>query len=414
MTTVVSEASVRPTSRFRPWSANIVRSALHHPLFSYRVVVTTSGLLLFLGLMMVMSSSSVIAAVDMEDPYYFVKKQIIFAGLGVVAAWILSRLSEKLISKSAWPVFLIAVLLLTMTISPLGVSVSGNQNWLSFGPAWTQFQPSEFAKVAIIVWGANDLARRGKYLRDLRQWLVFVFGAMSLTALVVFQKDQGTAMVFLAIMILILIAAGAPLRLLFSLIVTVGVGVVALIVYQPYRMARFWAFFNPEEDPMGLNLQSRRGVYALASGGWFGQGLGSSRQKWGLLAESHTDFVFAIIGEELGLVGTITVIGLFVVLALVGIRIATRSVSTFSRLIAVGVIAWLTVQAFVNIAVAIRLVPVMGITLPMISYGGSSLLANLAAIGLLAGCARREPEAAALLATRRHQPRWRTIVRTQS
>jgi cell division protein FtsW len=178
-------------------------------------------------------------------------------------------------------------------------------------------------------------------------------------------------------------------------------------------MQRIWAFRSPPEDPLGLNLHSSRSIYALATGGWFGQGLGSSRQKWGLLADAHTDYIFAIIGEELGLMGTITVIALFVILAYAGIRIANRSASTFSRLVAIGVVAWFTIQAFVNIAVAIRLIPVMGVTLPMVSYGGSSLLANLFALGLLAGCARREPEAVQMLSKRVHRPRITSFVRAK-
>jgi len=161
---------------------------------------------------------------------------------------------------------------------------------------------------------------------------------------------------------------------------------------------------------LGMNLQPRRSIYALASGGWFGQGLGASRQKWGLLAEAHTDYIFAIIGEELGLLGTLTVIALFVALAWAGIRIATKS-SPFYRLVAIGVVAWFSVQAFVNIAVAVRAIPVMGVTLPMISYGGSSLMANLFAVGLLAGCARHEPEAGRVFLSRKHRPRIRAIVR---
>ena len=392
-------------------SKSMISAAFSHPLFDFRLVVATGAVLLILGLMMVISSSSVIAAADMGDPYYFGKRQILFALIGLAGAWMLSMVGENVVKGLSWPALLLAIVLIVLTFTPLGVTVSGNRNWLSFGPAWAQFQPSEFAKLAIIVWGANDLSRRQKVLGDMRQWLVYIVATFTIIALVVLQQDQGTAMVLSAIVILVLLAAGAPWRLLAGLAGGATAAVVALIIAQPYRMRRIWAFFNPDADPLGLNLQARRGIYAFASGGWFGQGLGASRQKWGLLAEPHTDYIFAIIGEELGLIGTLTVIALFVILAYVGVRTAIRSDSNFSRLVAVGVVAWFTVQAFVNMAVALRLVPVMGVTLPMISYGGSSLMANLFALGLLAGCARREPKARQLFLGRRHKPRVHAIVR---
>ncbi|MCL2483038.1 MAG: putative lipid II flippase FtsW [Propionibacteriaceae bacterium] len=392
----------------------VVRTAMAHPLFDYHLVIVTSVVLLCLGLLMVISASSVIAAAQMGDPYYFGKRQIIFAVFGVLGAALLSLIPERFLTKLSWPALLLAVLLLLLTFTPLGVSVAGNQNWLSFGSSWTQFQPSEFAKLAIILWGANDLAHRHKRLADMRQWLVYIVATFTIVGLVVFQKDQGTAMVMAAMVILVLVAAGAPWRLLLSLASLAVAAVVGLIIIQPYRMQRIWAFMNPSADQYGLNLQPQRSLYALASGGWFGQGLGSSRQKWGLLSEAHTDYIFAIIGEELGLLGTLTVIALFAALAFAGIRIAGRAATRFSRIVAIGVVSWFTVQAFVNIAVAIRLLPVVGVTLPMISYGGSSLMANLFALGLLAGCARREPEAVQLLASRKRGPRTASIVRERT
>jgi cell division protein FtsW len=385
---------------------------MDHPLFTYRLVIATVGVLVFIGLLMVISSSQVIGAVQMDDPYYFGKRQIFFAGLGLIGGLGLSMLPENAVRGLARPALLLGIVLLVLTLTPLGVQIAGNRNWLAFGADWTQFQPSEFAKVALIVWGADDLSRRRKQLTDLRQWLPYVGITFTLVGLVVFQKDQGTAMIMAAIVMLIMVAAGAPWRLL--AVIAAGVaGLGALMVaLQPNRMGRIWAFLNPDLDPLGLNMQARRGIYALASGGWFGQGLGASRQKWGLLSEAHTDYIFAIIGEELGAVGALTVIALFAVLAFAGIRIARRSTSVFSRLIAIGVVTWFSVQAFANIAVAVRLFPVMGVTLPMVSYGGSSLMANLFAAGLLAGCARREPQAVKHLASRKRKPRARTIVRT--
>jgi cell division protein FtsW len=405
---VTTDAVAAPAA---PAPKTFLRSAFSHPLFTYRLVIAASAVLLSLGLLMVISASSVTAAAEMGDPYYFGKRQIFFAVIGVAGAWVCSLLPERWLTALSWPALLLGVVLLVLTFTPLGVEVAGNRNWLSFGPSWTQFQPSEFAKVSIIVWGATDLARRRKQLTDVRQWLVYIVATFTLIGLVVFQKDQGTAMVMAAIVILVLVGAGAPWRLLLSLGALAAAAIVALVVLQPNRMNRIIAFLHPDTDLLGRNLQPTRGIYALATGGWFGQGLGSSRQKWGLLSAAHTDYIFAIIGEELGLMGTLGVIALFAVLAYAGLRTANRSTSMFSRLVAIGVVAWFTVQAFANIAVAIRALPVLGVTLPMISYGGSGLIANLLAVGLLAGCARREPEAALALAARRRKPRVTAIVR---
>jgi len=375
----------------------VILSAVDHPLFTYRLVVVTSAVLLTLGLLMVISASSVIGAAQKSDPYYYGKRQIMFALAGVAGAWALSMLPERFVKMMSRPVLVLGLVLMILTFTPLGVEVAGNRNWLSFGPAWAQFQPSEFAKVALIVWGAEQLGRRGKKLVDLRQWSPYLVAAFLLIGLVIFQKDLGTAVVLLAMVLVILVAAGAPWRWLLALIGAAAAGVVAMVFLEPNRMRRIWAFLNPQDDPLGLNMQSGRGIDALASGGWFGQGLGSSRLKWGLLSEAHTDYIFAIIGEELGVMGTCGVIALFLILAWAGLRIANRSDSAFSRLVAVGVVAWFSVQAFMNIAVAVRAMPVMGVTLPMISYGGSSLMANLFALGLLAGCARHEPGARQML-----------------
>ena len=396
----------------QPGPRTFLKSALSHPLFSYRLVVATAAVLASLGLLMVISSSSVLAGAD-GDPYYYGKRQLIFAVGGLVLGWAVSRLPEGFLKAIAWPVMLLAIILLVLTFTPFGVSVGGNLNWLRLGPSWTQFQPSEFAKLAIIVWGANDLAWRHKLLTNLKQWSIYLVMALTIVGLVVFQRDQGSAMVIAAIMIVVLVAAGAPWRLLVGLGTLVVTGVVGLILLQPYRMERIWNFLDPSLDPMGGNLQPQRSMYALASGGWFGQGLGASHQKWGLLAGAHTDYIFAIIGEELGLMGALTVITLFAILAYAGIRVANRSTSAFSRLVAIGVVGWFVVQGFANIAVAVRLIPVMGVTLPMISYGGSSLLANLLAVGLLAGCARREPEAALVLGKQSPGGRITSFVRAR-
>jgi len=413
--TIAPVAEATEATASSPTSAKTyLKAAFDHPLFSYRLIIATVAVLLSLGLLMVISSSSVLAGYA-GDPYYYGKRQLLFAIAGLALGWGVSRLPEGFLKAMAWPALLLAVALLVLTQTSLGVEQGGNLNWLKFGPEWTRFQPSEFAKLAIIVWGANDLAWRHQHrkLTDIRHWLIFIIMTFSIVVLVVAQKDQGTAMVIAAMILVIMVAAGAAWRLLIALGTLAAIGVTILIILQPYRMERIWAFLNPSLDPMGYNLQPTRSLYALASGGWFGRGLGGSLQKWGMLAGAHTDYIFAIIGEELGVFGALAVVALFAVLACVGIRIANRSATFFSRTVAIGVVSWFVVQGFVNIAVALRLVPVMGVTLPMVSYGGSSLLANLLAVGLLVGCARREPAAAAALAKRAPGGRITTFVRAR-
>ncbi|MCL1923349.1 MAG: putative lipid II flippase FtsW [Propionibacteriaceae bacterium] len=406
-------AASGPSSPKNRSLAQRIRRALDHPLFDYRVALATGAVLLSLGLMMVISASSVTAAAQLNDPYYFGKRQIAFAIIGVLGAWILSRSTEKFTRLLAWPALLGAVILIALTFTGFGVEIGGNRNWVQFGPDFTRFQPSEFAKLAIVIWGAHDLANKRKVLVDVRQWFVFLIGSLGLVGLVFLQKDAGTAMVMVAVVIIVAISAGAPWRLLGGMFLSAGLVVLAMLRLAPYRMDRIFAYLDPSSDPYGINLQPRRGMLALATGGWFGQGLGSSRQKWGLLAEAHNDYIFAIIGEELGLLGTLTVILLFTIFAFVGLRIAMVSTSHFSRYVAVGVVAWFTVQAFTNIAVAIRLLPVLGVPLPMISYGGSSLMANLFAVGLLVGCARREPGASRVLKRRAPRSRRATVAKAE-
>ena len=389
----------------------IVTEGLQHPLMSYYLVIAVGLMLLSFGLLMVISASSVNAAVGFDDPYHYGKRQLLFAGLGILGAIILSRLTGGFLEKMSWPVLALGVILIIMTFTPFGLELGGNRNWLSFGPDWTQFQPSEFAKLALIVWGAADLARRGKKLTDLAQLVVYLVGSFTIILLIVAQKDQGTAMIIAAMVIVVMVAAGAPWRLLGAVAAVALAGVAALVAIYPYRMARILAFLNPGDDPLGFDMQADRGLYALAAGGWLGQGLGSSRQKWGLLAEAHTDFIFAIIGEELGLVGTLGVLLLFLALAYTGIRISLRTQSGFIRLVSIGIVSWFTIQAFINIGVAVRVIPVMGVTLPMLSYGGSSLMANLFALGILAGCARQEPGAQEVLAARKTKTQRRSFVR---
>jgi cell division protein FtsW len=382
---------------------SVLAQALDQPLTSYYLVLVSAALLVAFGVIMVQSASSVYAQVQTGDPFFFFKRQLLFLVVGVAAAAVLSRLPERSLRVLGWFGILLAYALLLCTFVPgLGIEVSGNRNWVQFGVSILRFQPSEFAKLAMVVWGADVLARKGRLLTQARHLLIpFVPLSLGLIGVVLLQRDLGTAMVMGAMMMFILFVVGAPFRVIAGLLGVVAVAVVGLVATSGNRMERIFGFLNPDTDALGINQQPIRGAFALASGGWWGLGLGASRQKWGMLAEAHTDFIFAVVGEELGVMGTLAVIGLFVVLGYAGFRVALRSDSAFSRYAAAGITFWFMVQALVNIAVVLRLLPVFGVPLPFISYGGSALLANLAALGVLLNCARNEPAARALLAQRR-------------
>jgi cell division protein FtsW len=361
-----------------------------HPLADYYIILAAAGALTVLGVVMVASAASVVSQVHTGDPYYFGKRQIMFTVLGLLAAVVMARLPIRVLRSLAFPALLLGLGLVLLTYSPLAVEVNGNQNWVRLGPSWTQFQPSEFAKLAIIVWGAQHLARKEPVLDDLREWLFYVLTSLLVIGLVLIH-DLGSAAVMAFMLVATLFLAGAPLRLLAGLGLAGGAALAALIVFQRNRMNRIIAWLNPDQYTLTDNFQVNHGLYALASGGWWGEGLGASRQKWGGLMETgYTDYIFAIIGEELGLAGTLAVIVLFVCLCGSGLRLARRTEDTFTRLTAVGVTCWFALQAIVNIAVVLRWLPVLGVTLPLVSYGGSSMIATLMAVGLLVACARAD------------------------
>ena len=397
MTVLTSPRTVRTESR----NKGLIRHALDTPLASLYLVLTTTGLLMGLGILMVLSSSSVYAEVNYGDPYYFAKRQVMFLVIGLGAAWLLTRLSPRLLRSISWPALIVTFILLMLTFTPLGVTVNGNRNWLQFGSSWTRLQPSEFAKLTLLLWGADQLTRKEKLLDRPKELVPYLMFAGAVIVLVLMQGDVGTSIVLSLMISLVLFLAGTPLRLLLAGASSAGLLIVGMTVFSPNRMNRIIGFLNPTSEAEGINAQPLRAMYALASGGWWGVGLGNSKQKWGMLVEAHNDYVFAVIGEEFGLVGTIVVIFLFAVLVATAFRIAARSVNPFCRHVSAGIGAWFLIQASLNMAVVLRLLPVLGVPLPFVSYGGSSLLATLAAVGLLVSCARQEPAARKVLARRR-------------
>ncbi|WP_300083751.1 putative lipid II flippase FtsW [Propioniciclava sp.] len=395
--------SNRPRPTERSALATTASAWLNHPMADVVLVGSAAGLLLALGSIMVWSASTVFSYTQFGDAFYFMKRQVVFLVVGIVAGWIASRISVTRLRSMGWLIFGVAGLLLVLTFTPLGYRVGGNTNWLNLGGegSMLRLQPAEFAKIAIVVWGAAVLANKRKLLDQPKHLLVpFLPFSLLLIGLVILQHDLGTAIIMGGLVVAVLWCVGAPFRVLGTLGVVVAGGLGALVLANPSRIARIGGFLDPAADPSGVNHQPMQALYGLATGGWFGVGLGHSRQKWGSLSQAHTDYVLAIIGEELGLIGTLAVIALFVVLGYAGVRIALRSSTFFGRLVAAGVTSWIMMQALVNIMVVLRLLPVLGVPLPLVSYGGSALLANLIALGVLVACGRDEPDARAWLKRR--------------
>lgn len=372
-----------------------IASLLAQPLSSYYLVLIPVVLLVSIGQLMSLSSSSVYAQAVYGSPYYYAIRQIVFLVVGIPLAWWLSNRGTAFLRGIAWPAMALSLVLLLLLFSPLGINVKGNRAWINLGGLGT-LQPAEFAKLGAIVWAATVLHNRRKVLDQPLQWVpqvVIGFGAPTL--LILLGGDLGTALVLVAIVAGILWLVGTPWKIMGALgaVLTFVVGL--LVVTSENRMTRIANFVagTSHDDPT-VSQQPLSAVYALATGGWFGVGLGGSRQKWGGLADAaQNDYVFAVLGEELGLFGTLSVIAAFAVLCYGGFRIAQRSDTLFVRVLAGGITVWLMFQTLMNIGVALNALPVVGVPLPFISVGGSALLSNLLAAGVLLACARQEPAA---------------------
>ncbi|WP_418956565.1 putative lipid II flippase FtsW [Streptomyces tritici] len=403
-----------PASPRRPRGGGLRRSyerarrAWDRPLTAYYVILGAGLLITTLGLVMVYSASMITALKYDLPATYFFGKQFLAALIGGGLLLLASRMPVRLHRALAYPLLMGTVFLMVLVQIPgIGHSVNGNQNWIYLGGPF-QLQPSEFGKLALILWGADLLARKHD-MRLLTQWkhmlVPLVPGTFMLLGLIMLGGDMGTSIVLAAILFGLLWTAGAPTRLFAGVLAVAGLIGLILIKTSPNRMKRFACI--GASDPGGEGdpcWQAAHGIYALASGGWFGSGLGASVEKWGQLPEAHTDFIFAVTGEELGLAGTLSVLALFAALGYAGIRVAGRTEDPFVRFAAGGVTTWITAQAVINIGAVLGLLPIAGVPLPLFSYGGSALLPTMFAVGLLIAFARQEPAAKAALAMRR--PGW--------
>ncbi len=397
------------------------KRAWDRPLTAYYLILGGSLLITTLGLVMVYSASQIQALEYSLSPSYFFRKQFFAAALGTILLVVAMRMPVRLHRALAYPILVGSVFLMVLVQVPgIGHAVNGNQNWISLGGPF-QLQPSEFGKLALVLWGADLLARKGDK-QMLAQWKHMLVPLVPVTfmllGLIMLGGDMGTAIILTAILFGLLWLAGAPTRLFGGVLAVAGLLGFILIRTSPNRMARLACLGTSDAGPGDQCWQALHGIYALASGGFFGSGLGASVEKWGQLPEPHTDFIFAITGEELGLAGTLSVLGLFAALGYAGIRVAGRTEEPFVRYAAGGVTTWITAQAVVNIGAVLGLLPIAGVPLPLFSYGGSALLPTMFAIGLLIAFARDDPAARAALAMRsatsgkkRSAGRWNTMRR---
>src|SRR3954468_4373311 len=395
----VAPPSVRPVPALAPprprtaWAAR-----LQSPLAGYYLVLGSTIALVGLGLVMVLSSSSVESLRQLHSSYTIFAKQAMFAAVGLPLAVVAAVLPVRAWKALAWPLLFVGVCALLLVIVA-GHAVNGNQNWVNIG-GFT-LQPSEAVKLALVVWVAAVLERKRPLFQETVHAVVPVLPVtVLLLGLALAGRALGTALVLMGLVGALMFTAGVPLRVFVVSGAVSGAAVFALVASSANRMDRLAHWSGQASDPQGTGWQPLHALWALASGGWWGLGLGESRQKWSWLPEAHNDFIFAIIGEELGLMGTLAVLALFALLAVGLFRIVLATDDVFVKIATGGVLAWILGQALINIGAVVGLLPVIGVPLPLVSSGGSALMTTLIALGMVLGFARRVPGAAEALASR--------------
>nr|WP_210732103.1 putative lipid II flippase FtsW [Cellulomonas denverensis] len=353
----------------------------------HRLLLGSSITLLVVGQVMVLSASTVDSLAHGRSPYALAVEQSAFAAVGLVAMLVASRVPLRVYRRIAAPALLVALVLQLLVFTPLGLTQGERRSWVALGPVVGQ--PAEVLKLGLVLWLARILATRQDGIHD---WRTAAFpalpGAVVAIAATAAGHDVGTSLVMAALVAAALFVAGAPLRLF----AVAGAGAAAVFLAMaaaaPRRIQRISDWLGGDCDPLGSCYQTTQGMRALASGGWLGLGLGQSRQKWSYLPEAHNDFIFAIIGEELGLPGTLLVLALIGAMALAMIRICARHPDPFARIVTGGVLGWVLAQALVNVGTVVGLAPVIGVPLPLVSAGGSALVATMLALGVVLACAR--------------------------
>ena len=358
------------------------------PLFhSYWALLGAVVMLTAIGMMMVLSASAVEAIADDGSAYYLFQRQAAFGAAGLVIMIASSFLPAWFYRKFAWLLWGLGVFLLLLVFTPLGHEVNGNRNWLLLGGQ--TFQPSEAAKLALCVWLAAQFTQQGDEIRDWKKALwPSAIGFVVPTGLIAAGGDMGTVIVFVLIYAAALFFAGAPLKIFAGAAVLGAVLGVASVITAPHRVDRITGWLFGECGATDACWQAEQGLNALATGGWWGVGLGQSRLKYNYVPEAHNDYIFSIIGEELGLLGTAIILVFFAIIVIAMARIILRTRSTFVKITTACVATWIVGQAFVNLGMVTGLLPVIGIPLPFISYGGSALMISLVAVGVVMSFAR--------------------------
>ena len=345
--------------------------------------------LVVVGLGVTMSASSAVALdfTESEDQWYFLKRQLVGVGLGTIALIVFSRIPYRFYRKAALPLFLLTIGLL-VAVEVNGVTAGGATRWLRL-PGIPSFQPSELAKVSVVFVLAYLLEKKARLLSNFPHFIVPVAAILGIVGvLVIRQPDLGTLIIIGAAAMAVIVASDVPMKFILVIGLVAVLATTYLAFDADYRAARFDAFLDPYADPSGDGYQLIQGYYALGNGGVFGVGLGASRARWFYLPNAHTDFIFAIIGEETGLIGGLTVIGLFIALAVAGWIVASRAPDGFGRMVAAGITVWLSFQALVNIGGVLGVIPITGIALPFVSFGSTALAVSMGAIGILVNIAQ--------------------------
>lgn len=353
-----------------------------------RGLLMVTSLLLAFGVVMVYSSSAVYARDQYGDAAYFLKRHLVYLVLGLVFSGVVLTVDPKKIRKWAKPFMgIVLVMLMAVMVPGLGHKVSGARRWFRIGPF--SFQPSELAQLALILYFADVLTRKRGLLRDFFQGVLPALMVLGVTvAFILAEPDLGTSVALASVAVLMLLLAEVEWKILLPLFVSAVPAVAALVLLKPYRVRRVLAYLNPWADPEGAGFQLIQSLVALGSGGLFGLGLGQSRQKLFYLPAAHTDFIFSVIGEELGLVGATVTLILLGLLCWYGIRLATHCADPFGFLTGMGIVLLIALETLVHVGVATGAIPTKGLPLPFISYGGSALMVNLISVAVLLNVAR--------------------------
>ena len=352
------------------------------------LVAATTGALVLIGLLMILSASSVESFATYGTSFVYFKKQLIWAAVGIVGFVVFAFVDYRRWRNLGYLAFAVTLVLLLAVIIPgVGVTVGGSARWLAFGPL--QFQPSELAKLALILFLADVFSRKREELFDtFAHTMMPLIPALAILGLFIMkQPDLGTTMILGLIGMGMVFVAGGPVRYIAPTMAVGGLLATALALAEPYRRARVLTFLHPFRDPFNTGMQTVQSLIAVGSGGWFGVGLGASRQKWSRIPNAHTDFIFAIFAEETGLFGSVLMIGLFTFLAYLGVRTAHKAPDRYGLLVASGITIWLALQALINVGAVTASLPITGVPLPLVSFGGTSLLISLIAMGILTNIA---------------------------